>query len=159
MKSPRFKTIDIVFALALFCVFAISVLFVLLSGGRIYKDVVADMTSHYEQRTSLGYLVTKIHGCDQSGSVDVRQFGDGDALFLTEKAGEESYETVIYLHDGVLREYFGKKGASIAPGSGFPIVECSSVEFTLDDGMVTIDYETSEGVFNMTVALRAKEES
>lgn len=158
-KSHRFKSIDIIFALLLFAVFAMTVLMVLLSGARIYKDAVDDMTNRYERRTGIAYITTKLRRYGAAGGVRVGTFGGGDALFLSETAenGKE-YETVIYMFDGEVREQFAEKGSSFPEQSGLTILPAKSIRFSGGDGgVIFIEYETDEGTFDAVVYLRAKE--
>lgn len=157
-KGHKFKSIDILFALLLFSIFAMAVLMVLLSGGRIYKSVVADMTKQYEGRTSISYLTTKIHRCDAESSVRVGTFGESDALYLSEGGDDgKIYETIIYLHDGKVREQYVEKGNSFNPAAGMPILEVRTIHFSAEkDDLILIEYETDQGFFKTYVHLRVK---
>lgn len=157
-RSHNFKTIDILFALLLFAIFAISVLLVLLSGGRIYKGVVDDMTEHYQGRTSISYIVTKLRHCDSEDAVAIEQYGDSDALMLTESGSDgKRYVTTIYLYDGTVREQYNEEGKQFAPETGTAIVDVKSIHFSFANGnMVLIEYETANGSFETYVHLRSK---
>ena len=48
-------TIDIVFALSLFCVFAVLSLFVVVMGANVYRGISSEMTAGYHMRSSLVY--------------------------------------------------------------------------------------------------------
>lgn len=157
-RSHRSKTIDILFALLLFAIFAVSVLFVLLFGGRIYKGAVDEMTEQYRGRTGISYIVTKLRSCDSKDAVAIERFGDSDALILTEGDGEIRYVTTIYLHDGVVREQYTEDGKRFSPETGTEIVDAKSINFSFaDDGkMILIEYETVNGIFETHVYLRSK---
>ena len=49
-------TIDIVFALSLFCVFAVLSLFVVVMGANVYRGISSEMTAGYHMRSSLVYM-------------------------------------------------------------------------------------------------------
>ena len=157
-KSSKFKSIDILFALMLFSIFAMSVLMVLLSGGHIYKRAVADISSQYEGRTSISYITTKLRHCDEKDSVRVGSFGDGSALFLSERGdGGEMYETIIYLFEGTVREQYVEKGNSFTPRSGMTILDAHSITFSAEPGdVILVEYETDSGSFKTYVHLRVK---
>ena len=141
----------------LFVVFAMAVLLVLLSGGRIYQNVVQDIGMQYESRTSISYITTKLHRCDSAGSVSVESFGDSEALVLSEigKDGRQ-YETVIYLYDGDIREFFSEKGNRFPPSTGKTILTVESLHFTLkNNNLVIIEYSTGEGSYSSYVYLRS----
>ena len=55
MNRRRNHSIDVVFALVLFCTFAVSVLMVLIMGASSYRSVTDAMDENYEDRTGAGY--------------------------------------------------------------------------------------------------------
>ena len=65
------SVVDFLFILALFGAFAITALFVVLFGARIYKSTVANMNTNYEKRTAMSYITEKIRSHDYTGGVDV----------------------------------------------------------------------------------------
>ena len=75
-------TIDTVFVLALFCLFAAAVLMVLLAGANAYQQIADNMESQYAERTCLAYLDAKVRHYDEAGMVEVETFADHDALAL-----------------------------------------------------------------------------
>ncbi|MCL1830408.1 MAG: DUF4860 domain-containing protein [Oscillospiraceae bacterium] len=155
-KGGTFKSIDILFSLTLFSVFAMAVLMVLLSGGQIYQNVVNDISIQFESRTSVSYITTKLRRCDTNDSVRVEMFGDAEALFLTEVAADgKEYETVIYLHEGDVKEQFTEKGNHFPPSTGTTILSVQSINFSMvDNSLVVIDYTTDEGAYTAYVYLR-----
>ena len=158
-KSSRFRSIDILFALLLFSVFAMAVLMVLLSGGRIYKNVVGDMAKQYEERTSVYYIATKLRACDTEGSVKIAPYWYGDALFLSEppKSDGKIYETIIYLYDGMIKEQYAEQGKYFPPNTGMTILNASSLNFSTEDNdLIVIEYEAEDCVYKTFVHLRVK---
>lgn len=67
-------TIDIVFILVLFCLFAASVLSVLLAGANGYQGIVDKMEGQYAERTCLSYLDAKTVIMMKPALVDVESF-------------------------------------------------------------------------------------
>lgn len=157
-KGQKFKSIDILFALLLFSIFAMAVLMVLLSGGNIYKRVVNDMSAQYAGRTSISYITTKIRHCDTKEGVRIGSFGDGDALFLSQEGADgHMYETIIYLYEGQVKEQYVERGSSFSPKTGTTILDVYSIRFKSDDNdIVIIEYENESGTFSTYVHLRVK---
>jgi len=155
-KGSTFKSIDILFSLTLFSVFAMAVLMVLLSGGQIYQNVVNDIGVQFESRTSISYITTKLRRCDTKDSVKIEMYGDSEALVLSEMAEDgKFYETIIYLHDGDVREQFIEAGKRFAPSSGMTILSVKSIHFSMkNNNLVVIDYTTEEGSYTAHVYLR-----
>lgn len=155
-KGDTFKSIDILFSLTLFAVFAMAVLMVLLSGGQIYQNVVNDINIQFESRTSISYITTKLHRCDSKDSVRVDSFGDSNALFLSETLEDgNTYETIIYLFEGDVKELFVEKGKRLPPSSGMTILPVEAITFSMkNNDLIIIDYETIEGSYTSYVYLR-----
>ena len=111
-------TIDTVFVLALFCLFAAAVLMVLLSGANAYQQIAGNMESQYAERTCLAYLDAKVRHYDEAGTVAVETFDNRDALALYEEFDGVRYKTLIYYADGYVRELFFEDGLQFQPEDG-----------------------------------------
>ena len=103
------STIDIIFALALFCAFSASVLLVLMTGVRVYRDSVDAIESRFEERTCISYIVEKIRHFNTRGAVELGVFGDGSAVILSENIEGTHYETVIYVYKECLWSCFAER--------------------------------------------------
>ena len=82
MNRQKNHSIDIAFALTLFCTFAVSVLMVLMMGASSYNSVTRAMESNYEDRTAAGYIAEKVRHFDSHGSITAGKFDGADALLL-----------------------------------------------------------------------------
>lgn len=61
MIKQKNHVVDLLFSLALFCVFAASALTIVIMGADVYQKSVNDMNRNSTIRTSLSYLSEKIH--------------------------------------------------------------------------------------------------
>ena len=130
MREQRQKhRIDRVLLLLLFAVFAATILLVLVSGSDIVQRMTVRDQSSFEQRTAVQYLTARVRQADQRGMVDVRSFGDGDALVLTEEIEGDLYETLVYCSDGYLRELFVEAGLEMDAEFGEEILPIQAVRF------------------------------
>lgn len=114
------STIQIIFPILLFCVFAVSAILVVTLGARVYSSTVKSSEKNYSARTSLSYITEKIHQNDSSGVISVSQ----DTLVLS----RDNYSTSIYVYEGNLCELTAEKGADLPPDSGtilMPLKELS----------------------------------
>ena len=91
-------------ALLLCCVFGVTALMALTAGAGIYRQVAQRVEQSGERRVGLTYLAAKVRSFDQEGAVLTGTFGDGDALYLLQDIGGLTYETILYVHDGWLKE-------------------------------------------------------
>jgi len=104
-KSGK-HVIDVLFTLALFCVFATASLMVVLIGANVYQSTIQKMDLNFELSTSITYVTTKIRQHDAADSVFLSTLDGRDALVLEEEFYGEVFQTWIYHHDGSLRELF-----------------------------------------------------
>ncbi len=135
----RFRTkqkhmIDFLFPVALFFVFALSALTVILLATRIYQSTTENSSLNYTSRTSLSYISEKIHQQDAGGDVSLGTFDGCDALVLRQDKDNASYCTYIYSYQNELKEIFIKDGAKASASAGQTILKVQefSVEQTKD---------------------------
>lgn len=117
-------------ALALTCVFGATLLLSLAAGASVYRRVADRVEQSAEGRVSLSYITAKIHGFDAAGLVEAGSYGDGDAVFLYEDFDGLTYETILYVYDGYLREMLCEKGWEQDPEFGEEITEMQGLAVT-----------------------------
>lgn len=121
------SVVDFLFILALFGAFAITALFVVLFGARIYERTVSNMSSNYEKRTAMSYVTEKIRSHDYTGGVEVSD--ENKVLKLYQNIGDKRYVTYLFVADGYLKEFTAddayvfdnKTGAEILAISDFSV--------------------------------------
>lgn len=118
---------------ALLCVlfFLLAMGTALLSSG-VYRAAAASSDENYAQRTALSYLANQIRRAD--GPVGVGSFGGADALLLR----DGDYVTVVYCHDGQLRELYTEPGTGLLPADGDAILPVASLTVTGDGALLTL---------------------
>ena len=120
--------------LLVFTLFALSLLLVLLTGAKVYRQIVRDAEDSSDMRTKTQYLSTRVH---QSQQVTLEPFGDGQALALREEIDGECYVTYIYCHEGWLRELFCAEGANLGPEDGEKVIRAEQLEMEMQDDLLT----------------------
>lgn len=147
----RFRTkhrhmIDLLFPVALFFVFALSALTVLLIAARIYQSTTERSSLHYTSRTSLSYISEKLHQSDQAGAVSLGSFDGCDALIIQQTHNDNTYYTYIYSYDNRLRELFVKAGVDASASSGREILEVQDFSMEeLSEGLLKFSCTDQEG--------------
>ncbi len=127
-KRNNKSIVDFLFILALFGAFAITALFVVLFGARIYNSTVSNMNTNYEKRTAMSYLTEKIRSHDYTGGADVadlkslREDGDHSVLKLYQDMGGKRYVTYLFVHEGYLKEFTADEAYDFDYSSGTPIL-------------------------------------
>lgn len=121
--TKRKHMIDLLFPVALFFVFALSALTVILIAARIYQSTTESSSLNFTSRTCLSYISEKVHQNDINGAVTLGSFDGCDALILKQSVGEDTYCTYIYADHNELKELFLKDGAAADASSGRKILD------------------------------------
>jgi len=152
------NSIDVVVGLLLFCLFTVSMLFVILTGARAYKGINLAMQMEYCERTCIDYIAAKIRHYDLSGMVNVVDFEGTNALALDEDIGGDRYSTLIYYYDGYVCELFAAKDAGLKPEDGFSIIKVDSLTFErISNSLVEINCCVDSRNETMHVSLRSEQ--
>lgn len=131
-------TVDSVFTLVLFAVFAVTVLFVLMSGAGVYKDTQTVMTERYQERTCLSYITAKVNHYDETDKVYLTDTAGVKALAVDEQMGGVDYTTYIYCIDGEVREIMVEKDQPFKPEDGLLIVEAEKLDFVQKGNLIKV---------------------
>lgn len=129
-KRSILSGIDVVAALTLFCVFAVSVLFVLASGAGVYRSTASLLDQRYTSRIQLAYVAAKARDSDGIGSVTTATIDGLSALIIREEYGNAVTLTYVYCLDGYIRELYADEGVAADLSLGEKIIECDSLVFT-----------------------------
>lgn len=135
-REQREYKINQLLVLMLFTVFAVCILFVLLTGAGIYEQIIEKNQNCYEKRTAVQYLTTRIRQNDRKHAVEVRTFAGAEALVFKEIIHEKEYETVIYCYEGDLREIFSASAGEFSPEDGNKILEMKELTLEKDEDAV-----------------------
>jgi len=157
-KSERSHTIDVVFVLAVACAFAASILMVLMLGVSIYGNIQQSSDEGFHERVCLSYITAKVHSNDRADGVRAGDFEGVSALFLEEDFYGDTFNTIIYAHDGWLRELFIEKDLDLPLESGTPILEVDAVSFeAVLPNLLSVEFTDSDGNSGKAfVSLRSK---
>lgn len=134
----RGHSVDTLFGLLLFCLFAVLLLTTLMYGVNAYRGITKSMQSQFDQRTALSYLAAKVRHYDAVNSVSVEPFGGETALCLREKIDGETYCTWIYRQNGTMMELFAAEESELTPESGQEILKTGELNFRMDDTQLVI---------------------
>lgn len=124
-KPQKKHTVDILFVLILFGVFAFSALMLVIMGSNVYTKTVDSMETNFNERTSYAYITEKFRQNDVKDSISVEIINSNSAFVFTETINETEYQTFLYIHDGYLKELLIKKGDSLPLDAGNIILEAT----------------------------------
>ena len=123
-KTRNKPVVDILFLLALFSVFLISALFVILFGAKIYRKTVSGMDDNFKSRTALSYVTEKMRQHDHIDGACVIEAPDGSMVLRLQDSIEDNiYYTYLYEKDGYLMELTAKSDFKFNKSGGQQIVE------------------------------------
>lgn len=145
MKHLHKHQIDGLLAFLLLAVFTVCVLSVLLTGADVYRRLTTRDRDAYDRRTAIQYVAAKVRQADRSASVSLTQFGDGDALVLTQDIDGQAYLTRIYCHEGWFRELFSSTSGEFFPSDGEKVLKATGLDLSLEDGLLTVAITDSQG--------------
>lgn len=120
--------VDALFLLALFGVFLISALFIVLFGAKVYKNTVKSSEDSFLQRTCCTYITEKIRQNDNSNGVLITTSDGNSVITLTKTASGKDYSTYLYCDEGFLKEYTTLSTKELVKSAGTKIVELDSLE-------------------------------
>lgn len=152
MKVRRKRSFDShmigdLFTFALFGVFLLLSLLIVVIGVEGYRSVVSVGESVGGVRTSLGYISGKVRSNAARDGVHMEQHDGVDTLVLTENISGKPYLTVIYHKDGMLYElYTSADGYEFYPEDGEPLIEIADLHMAcLQDDLLQLSTETEDG--------------
>jgi len=159
MTRTRRHVTDVLFSLALFCVFAAVSLIVVFIGAEVYGGVVNRSDESFEVNTTLSFVATKIRQHDMEDALRIGDLHGVPALVFMNPIGERVFETWIYHHEGVIREFVIDRDniGAIGLGSGQVLVSVYDFSFeVIDDRLISITAKSENGsAGSMLVAFRS----
>lgn len=145
-RQQEHHIIDILFVIALFCIFALSAVFLITVGANIYGKTVSHMEDNFNRRTSFAYVTEKIRQADENGAVSTGEFDGIRAVMITEDKNQTQYITYLYPYNGYLKELMVRKDTPLSPEAGqdiLPITEFSFEE--ISDKLLAFTITAADG--------------
>ena len=102
-KQEERHIIDILFVIGLFCIFALSTIFLISIGADIYGKTVSNTEINFNDRTSFAYVTEKIRQADRSGAITASTLEGRSALKLQKTVQDTAYITWLYEDHGKRR--------------------------------------------------------
>ena len=122
----------------------------LAAGAGVYRRIQDRGEQDGTQRLGLGYLTAKLRAHDAAGSVEPGRFGSSDALFLRQDMDGAEYETVLYVHEGFLKELFRLRGRELGPEDGQEITEARELRVFQEGDLLVLRYTDAAGLTETT---------
>jgi len=139
------RNLSTIAALLLFAVFATGVFAVLLTGAKVYRTLVQRDETVYDSRTCSQYLASKLRQIPTPDAISVSEFGESEALIITQVMEEDTYVTRIYCHNGWLMELFSVAQGEFSPEDGEKVLPASGLKVTQQGDLLMISVTDGNG--------------
>ncbi len=154
-------SIESLFVMLLFTIFAVSIVMMIISGKTSYGKILDEKKQAEEMRITTSYLRMKLKQNDQAKSVFVQHVPDlGIELLELRHGGEDSeYRTVIYFYENRIWEAYLSVEDEFETALGEPVIEfmADAVRFERTDKGLNINYVWGEKEIQQFVALTVEE--
>ncbi|MEA4987175.1 MAG: DUF4860 domain-containing protein [Anaerovorax sp.] len=132
-KNVRGKgqSAQFLFIMLLFFTLAISALFTILFGAKVYENIGHRMDANFEKITPLAYVSNQIKQSDRFDSVFITTREGISVLKLSQTYNGQEYETLIYYQDGSLKELFTSVDSGLALDAGIEIMKTDGIFFEM----------------------------
>ena len=94
-KSGRGHSVDFLFPLSLFGIFAVCALFLIVIGAGVYERLEKNMEDTYAVSTAFSYVTEKLRQHDARGQISLITVDGSTALLLTDDINGAVYHTCI----------------------------------------------------------------
>lgn len=145
-RKPKRHTVDVLFVITLFCVFAISVIMLTGIGANVYESIVDSMEDNYDSRSSFAYIINKVRQSDSAGNVSVGSFEERPTMIIREEINNITYCTYLYEYDGMMKELFSRADQTFPAEYGTDILAVASFDVEqVDDSLMQVNIMTKKG--------------
>lgn len=146
-------TVDMLFVLTLFCVFAVCASLLIALGANVYQSTINDMNRHYTLSTASAFITEKVHQHDEAGCISLGEFQGNSALILKENYGDIVYYDYIYAYGGYVRELLVSENAAVSPDAGQKILAIKKFKLEKGDGnsIVVRLIDNDENMLSQTI--------
>lgn len=145
-KDSKRHTIDVLFVITLFAVFAMSIMTLTGIGASVYEKIQASMSENYDSRTAFSYISNKLRQSDTNGNISLGNYGGTDAVIISEEIDNVTYCTYLYCYDGYLKELFTRAGQEFDLEYGTNILELDSFAASYEtDTLIKFELTPKDG--------------
>lgn len=126
---------ELILAMVLLILFSAATLTLVSSGTDVYSSTTRLNDANSSLRVAASYIYTKARQSMEADAIRVAGYDAiaGDCLIMLQRIDGVPYETVIFVHEGFLRESLIPLGGQPEPDSSFEIVELSGLILEEDE--------------------------
>ncbi|WP_255467152.1 DUF4860 domain-containing protein [Raoultibacter phocaeensis] len=150
-KSKDKRLIGRVFTALLLALFVVTLLMAIMVGTGVYRSLYEIRSDANETRLGLNLIANSVRANDAVDAVAVGAAPEGRSLVLMERLESGTYETRIYLHEGMIVEEYALADAAYTPDKATKIVASDTFDFAYENSLLTV--MTDQG--SIDIALRS----
>lgn len=156
-KKSEKHIIDILFVIALFCIFTLSSIFLISIGADVYGKTVSHMETNFNSRTSFAYVTEKIRQSDEHDNISIGELDGLPALVITSSTDENNYFTYLYEYEGYLKELMVREDTPLGASAGQNIFEVTDFSLTqVNDNLLSFSISVDdENTCQLFVSIRS----
>ena len=143
MKEQK-HSIEVVFTMVTFLVYAMVLLMFVSLGATVYRSVTQQMELHQTQRTAENYLREKVRQNDRAGDVSIGEIEGVPALQISQTVGGKEYVTYIFTEGGSLKELLVSAEKKAKMSDGTVLLSMEEVSFTEEQGCLTVTLQLDD---------------
>ena len=143
MKEQK-HSIEVVFTMVTFLVYAMVLLMFVSLGATVYRSVTQQMELHQTQRTAENYLREKVRQNDRTGDVSIGIIEGVPALQISQTVGGREYVTYIFTEGGSLKELLVSAEKKAKMSDGTVLLSMEAVSFTEEQGCLTVTLQLDD---------------
>jgi hypothetical protein len=125
--------IELILVMLLLILFSMATISLVLGSADAYSETISNNDNSSNLRISQAYIHTKIRQNLEAGALSLRKEEGIDDVCLAIKESHLtiSYETIIFVKEGFLRESLVIEGFEFDSESSFPVIRLDKIEFEL----------------------------
>ena len=143
MKEQK-HSIEVVFTMVTFLVYAMVLLMFVSLGATVYRSVTQQMELHQTQRTAENYLREKVRQNDRTGDVSIGEIEGVPALQIGQTVGGKEYVTYIFTEGGSLKELLVSAEKKAKMSDGTVLLSMEEVSFAEEQGCLTVTLQLND---------------
>ena len=154
-KVRSSHSISGVFVFLLLGIFAVFSTVMVLLGARAYKSTADRASQHNAARLATAYVRSMVRSDDEEDAIVVEELDGYPVITLRNVYDGELYLTRLYVHEGMLREWFTYAEAGFQPEFGEAVCAADEMKAEMKDGILTVRVRSGSTWSNVDVALRS----
>lgn len=152
MKRRTSYSFDMLFAVALFCLFTMTALLLASFGSGVYRRTRDTLDAEQRLRTAVTYIAGKLRS-DETAAVALESEGSVPVLCIEAELGGEAYVTRIWFAGGAVYETLTVAGADAPLAGGSEILELDALRFTLENDVLTVEAGAGDAARSVQLAV------